>query len=125
MKKIVLSLIIIFLVSCSSSSTVSKEPVADATYGYSKDNPIKVGGVLNGPIYEKEYLNSLTGPNGEKVWFKRNGSCCEFQSKNSEFGFGMLDIYSVVYEGSKDTVVLYLNMYEKSKLKAPVGFKMR
>ncbi|ESU25071.1 hypothetical protein FSS13T_18600 [Flavobacterium saliperosum S13] len=38
---------------------------------------------------------------------------------------GMLDIYKITYEGKKDTLTLYLNMYDKEKLKAPLGFKFK
>jgi hypothetical protein len=97
----------------------------NAAYGYSEKNPIKVGGISNnrGPINQRKYLGDLTGPNGESVWFQRVGSCCGFKSKNSPFGGGMLDKYAVTYEGKNDTVILYLNMYDKGELKAPSGFK--
>ncbi|MBD8082762.1 2-dehydro-3-deoxyphosphooctonate aldolase [Chryseobacterium sp. GCR10] len=98
---------------------------SDETYGYTEKNPVKVGGATNGPSNERKYLNSLTGPNGEAVSFVRNGSCCAFSTKNSPFGGGLLDMYSVTYEGKKDTVTLYLNMYDKGKLKAPAGFKIK
>jgi hypothetical protein len=38
---------------------------------------------------------------------------------------GMLDKYQVTYQNKKDTVTLYINMYDKEPLKAPVGFKFR
>jgi hypothetical protein len=38
---------------------------------------------------------------------------------------GLLDKYAVTYEGTKDTVTIYLNMYDKAKTMAPVGFKMK
>jgi len=110
------------LLSCSSQNTGAI--TTDATYGYSKDNPVKVGGVDSGPANERKYLNNLTGPNGEPVTFHRNGSCCAFETSNSSFG-GMLDIYSVTYEGKGDTIKLYINMYDSAKLKAPLGFKMK
>lgn len=129
-KKLTLYLLIsIFLCSCASStnSKTSEEGTTstDKTYGYTEKNPIKVGGVGNGPINERNYLNSLTGPNGEKVTYERRGSCCAFTTKKSPFGGGLLDIYAVTYEGKNDTISLYLNMYDKANLKAPIGFKMK
>lgn len=121
MKKILVAILAILLNGCSSTKTGTFE-TTDATYGYSKDNPIKVGGDVNGPVNERNYLNSLAGPNGETVKYTRSGSCCHFETKNSSFGMGMLDIYQVTYEGKNDTITLYLNMYDKAKLKAPVGF---
>lgn len=115
----------ILLIAIAISSFSSSNEIQDETYGYSKENPIKVGGNSNGPANERNYLNSLSGPNGETVQFKRSGSCCHFETKNSDFGMGMLDIYRVTYEGKNDTVSLYINMYDKAKLKAPVGFKFK
>jgi len=123
MRKIIFLISIIFIWACSSNKDFSQSN--DSSYGYKEKNPIKVGGFDNGPSNERNYLNSLTGPNGEKVLFYRNGSCCQFNTKNSPFGSGMLDIYSVYYEGIKDTAKLYINMYDKGVLKAPVGFKFK
>lgn len=125
MKKIIVFNLLIVFISCSTSKTGSNENTSNANYGYSKDNPIKVGGNSNGPANERNYLNSLSGPNGEQVTYSRSGSCCHFETKNSSFGMGMLDIYRVTYEGKKDTISLYLNMYDKETLKCPVGFKFK
>ncbi|QOW11980.1 2-dehydro-3-deoxyphosphooctonate aldolase [Kaistella flava (ex Peng et al. 2021)] len=116
------------LASCSSSANLSDSSTnqsTDSTYGFTEKKPIKVGGGEGGPLSERKYLNSLIGPNGESVTFNRIGSCCFFKSSSSPMGGGLLDKFAVTYEGKKDTVVLYLNMYEKGKLLAPVGFKMK
>lgn len=103
-------------------STKKSSAVNDDSYGYSQENPIKVGGVASGPANERKYLSNITGPNGEQVWYSRNGSCCAFESKNGMMGIGMLDIYSVTYDGKGDTVTLYINMYDSDVLRAPKGF---
>lgn len=123
MKNLGMLVSILILASCSSKKNVITNN--DTTYGYTEKNPVKVGGFNNGPSNERDYLNSLTGPNGEKVEFYRNGSCCPFNTKNSPFGEGMLDQYSVFYEGIKDTAIIYVNMYDKAEIKAPVGFKFK
>jgi len=130
MKKLLLSTsLVILLLSCGTAKSTAEisadSSTADSTYGYTEKNAVKVGGVGNGPMNERNYLNALTGPNGEKVSFERHGSCCEFKSKNSPFGMALLDRYAVTYEGKKDTVTIYLNMYDKEKNMAPVGFKMK
>lgn len=131
MKRFAISLFIsvsILSISCASTNKnfeSSDNISTDQTYGYTEKNPIKVGGGENGPVNERKYLSSLTGPNGEKVTYLRNGSCCAFLTRNSPFGGGLLDIYSVTYEGKKDSVTIYVNMYDKATLKAPVGFKMK
>ena len=89
----------------------------DKKYGYTKKKPIKTGGIDKG----YHFLNALRGPNGEKIMYKRNGSCCSFKSKTSAFGKGYLDVYQVWYEG-KEPVTLYVNGYDYEKLKSPIGF---
>ena len=100
----------------------------DKTYGYEKSNPIKVGGVHDktGPLNERRFLNALYGPNDKKMTYFRAGSCCPFKTPN---GFmnntGMLDIYRVVEIGSKDTLDIYINMYDTGDLKIPLGLKAK
>lgn len=130
MKKSIYAFVIItIIIGCSSSkSSTPDAPTSnsvDETYGYSEKNAIKVGGFDQGPKNERDYLNSLTGPNGEPVSFERKGSCCQFKTANSPYGMGMLDMYRVSYRGKKDTVLLYINMYDKGKLKAPKDFIMK
>ena len=98
----------------------------DKTYG-SKTNPVEVGGVdkSEGPLNERRFLNALAGPNGEKVSYYRRGSCCPVDSKNGFMGKAMLDNYRVTWEGSTDTVSIFINMYDYGVLKAPVGFTIK
>ena len=136
--------ILFFLISCSSTKNISEdttkvlrdnntfsvtEIATDKTYGLSPKNPIEVGGSKDseGPKNERRFLNALAGPNGEKISYYRSGSCCPIESKNDPFGFGsvMLDNYRVTWENSKDTVSVYINMYDSGKLKAPVGFTIK
>jgi hypothetical protein len=101
------------------------ETTTDKTYGYTEKNAVKVGGDRdnNGPKNERRFLNALLGPNGEPVTYFRAGSCCNFKTPNGTINnMGLLDRYRVSWEGSKDTVNLYLNMYDKGNLQIPVGF---
>lgn len=147
MKKIVLLILVcIATIACSSSKSAIKETSknqaqilvneymflvteisTDGSYGYSPKNAVEVGGVSEneGPMNERRYLNALTGPNGETVSYYRAGSCCPVKSENGIMGHAMLDNYRVTWEGSKDTVSIYINMYDSSKLKAPKGFGLR
>jgi len=107
---------------------VVKEISTDDTYGYSPENAVEVGGAKNseGPTNERRYLNALTGPNGEEVSYYRAGSCCPVPSENAIYGDkAILDNYRVTWEGSKDTVSIFINMYDSSPLKAPKGFGLR
>ena len=97
---------------------------SDKTYGYTKENPIMVGGVS--PTNERIFLNSLIGKNGENISYKRLGSCCPFKTNH---GFinnsGMLDKYEITFLKSNKKVILYINMYDSNTLMVPVGFKLK
>lgn len=122
-----LTLLLLFLSACSStkslsqSTTNNKKAVYDSTYGYTQDNPIKVGGQASGPANEREYLNNLAGPKGEKISYKRLGSCCAFQRTNSYLGNGYLDMYELTWGNQSKPIILYLNMYDKEELWVPFG----
>lgn len=92
-------------------------------YGYSPEAPINVG---VGPSEQHKYLNSLAGPNGESIRYTRLGSCCPFADPKLSYGGGLLDIYQVFYDGQKQPIKLYLNMYYKDqKLFIPTGLSYR
>ena len=139
MRNLLYFVLTVFLCSCSSAKRTAKTPLldnqaflltdisSDPTYGLSKTNPIEVGGVDKGegPLNERRFLNALAGPNGERVSYARAGSCCPVKSKNGFMGTAMLDNYRVTWEGSKDTVSIYINMYDAGARKAPVGFTIK
>jgi hypothetical protein len=98
----------------------------DGTYGYTRENPIKVGGdFVSVPRIQRMFLNSLYGPDGELITYERVGSCCPFKTENGFFGIGLLDIYRIRYSGLKRRVILYLNMYDYEEPKVPCGFSVR
>jgi hypothetical protein len=97
----------------------------DSTYGYTEQNPIKVGGVSRerGPQNQRAFLNALRGPGGERVQYQRQGSCCQYKTPNGMIaGLGALDIYEVTYQGLSKPLRLYLNMYDYEQPRIPRGF---
>ncbi len=98
----------------------------DPTYAFTEENPVKVGGgaLGDGPANERKYLNALRGPNGEVIEYERQGSCCFFETGGDPFG-GLLDMYSVTYEGLEEPVTIYINMYDPGVQMVPVGFTAR
>jgi len=98
----------------------------DPKYGYNPNYPINVfyRNTKDETINQQRYLNALTGPKGEKLFFKKMEVCCPFPSKNSEMGGGFLDIYEVTWVGKKSPIKLYLNIYEKGELMVPIGFEL-
>lgn len=99
----------------------------DETYGYTQQNPIKVGGVKNssGPLNERRFLNALLGPESQPLTYYRQGSCCPFKSPNGLMGSGLLDKYEVKYDGLEKPLIIYINMYDAGELKAPKGFTFK
>jgi hypothetical protein len=100
---------------------------SDLRYGFDKDYPINVfyRNSNDEELNCKRYLNSLSGPNGEVITFTKTGICCPFPSKNINTGGGFLAVYSISYEGLKTPLVLYLNIYERGLLLAPMGFSIK
>lgn len=98
----------------------------DKKYGYEKDYPINIffGSTRNETINQQRFLNALAGPNGEKINYIKLESCCPFPTKNSEMGAGLLDVYELRWEGQKNPVTLYLNIYERGVLMVPVGLSL-
>ena len=109
---------LLVLAACSSTPKARREP---GSYGFSPENPIHVGG---GPDGQHAFLETLRGPDGEPLAWRRLGSCCEFETPNGIMGFGLLDMYEVTYEGLERSVILYLDMYESGPVMAPAGFML-
>lgn len=99
-------------------SVVSKcEVSTDATYGYTRENPIKVGGTpLYGPARQRRVLQALAGPAGQAIAFRRRGSLAP------DAGGIILDLYEITYPGLEKPIELYLDLYRWDPPKAPQGF---
>lgn len=83
-------------------------------YGYTLEEPIKVGGGTRG---QREYLKGLRGPKGQELRYERRGSCSGPPSVG-----GLLDMYEVTYDGLEKPVTIYLDMYNREDPRAPAGF---
>jgi len=84
-------------------------------YGYSPEEPIKLGG---GVRDQHEYLQRLRGPTGQQLRYVRRGCC------SPPFTGGVLDMYEVTYDGLQKPVTLYLDMYHREDPRAPAGFRL-
>jgi len=100
---------------------------SDPKYGYDKDYPVNVfyQNTKNDSINAIRFFNALTGPKGEKIFYKKVEICCPFPSKNSVSGAALLDVYQVTWVGQARPITLYINRYEKSTLMAPQGFALK
>ncbi|RTZ03779.1 2-dehydro-3-deoxyphosphooctonate aldolase [Flavobacterium bomense] len=96
-------------------------------YGYDKDYPVNIffNNTKNETINQERFLNALAGPNGEKITYTKQESCCPFPTKRSDMGAGFLDIYELKWNGQKEPLLLYLNIYEKGILMVPVGLTLK
>jgi hypothetical protein len=97
----------------------------DRSYAFTESNPVKVGSAPSGsgPKNERRYLNALLGPEGQDIRYFRAGSCCPFKTPNGLIdNTGLLDRYRVFWDGSKDTLDIFINMYDEGDLRIPVGF---
>lgn len=108
----------------AENTFVITEYSKDPKYGYHPDYPINVfyRNTKDQSINQERFLKALSGPNGEKVFFKKINICCPFPTKNCEMGGGFLDLYEVTWVGLKQPKKLYLNCYEKGDLMVPLGF---
>ena len=108
----------------SANTFIITEFSKDPKYGYHPYFPINVfyWNTKDLTINQERFLKALSGPKGEKVFFKKLDICCPFPTKNCEMGGGFLDQYEVTWVGLKQPKRLYLNCYERGDLMAPVGF---
>ena len=99
----------------------------DKKNGFDKNYPINIfyGTTRNETINQQRFLNALAGPKGEKITYTKLESCCPFPTKRSEMGVGLLDVYEIKWEGQKNPVILYLNIYEKGYLMVPMGLSLK
>jgi len=99
----------------------------DRKYGYDADYPVNLGfmPIQSAEINVKRYFGALSGPNGEAVTYKKVDSCCPFPSEKNDMGAGILDIYEVTWDGLTEPKRIYINLYERGEIIAPMGFGLK
>lgn len=99
---------------------------ADDSYGFTVNNPIRVGsGPKGGPANERAYLNLLRDMQGKPINYYRLGSCCPYKSSNP-LGGGVLDKYEITYlntKGEEEKTIIYMSMWDYEEPKILYGFK--
>ena len=86
----------------------------DPTYGFSPDNPIRIGGGDAAPAREAAYLSVLRAANGQAVPFQPAGS--------QPHGDRTLNVYTLPGAPGSGAAVLYFDPGVYEPLFAPVGF---
>jgi WD40 repeat protein len=127
MRRYALLLLLTMLVSCSSRTNATnsgnEDASTDPSYGYSQDNPIRVGGGPDhGPWRERWFFDHLRDADGQPISYERKGSCCEEETSSNPYESTALDIYEVSGPGLKDPIELYIDMYTCDRPMAPHGF---
>jgi hypothetical protein len=83
-----------------SLSTVSRDP----SYGYTKENPVKVGPPQRGPSASRKYLMCLRDSAGRPFEFRRNGSVGEGTDGH------VIDQY-FLKSGTGEEISIFIDMY--------------
>jgi hypothetical protein len=115
------------LVLTKNNTFVITEVSKDLKYGYNKDYPVNIyyQNSTDNELNPVRFFDALTGPEGQKLAYKKVTRCCPFPSKRVETGAGLLDIYEVKWEGLEVPKKIYINIYEKGIVMAPVGFTIK
>lgn len=105
---------------CAESFKSLSKVAPDTTYGFSKENAVRVGG---GPRYEYLYLSKLAGPNGEALdSVNRIGSV---GSTDQTGRLLLLDGYELFFAGTKYDKLIFLDMYNCEEQFIPMGLTKR
>lgn len=135
---ILLAFTLIGLTSYSQKLSEAK-PSNDSTFGYTSQNPIKLkaGNYNKSMDFSISYLKQLKTEDGQHLVLIRRGSVedpNQSQKKpllvNRYTGMplngklGILDKYQFVTEQTKDTLTLFVDIYNKGELLIPKGLKL-
>jgi len=89
----------------------------DDRYGVAMTTPVQVGGgAMYGPARERRYLDTLRGPEGQVVRYRRTGSL------PAPDGNTILDAYETTYDGLEKPITIYIDEYHFTDPVAPRGF---
>ena len=112
----------------------------DSTYGYTATNPLKMKKGNQGKSigYSIEFLKSLRTADNQKLELIQrftvddpNRVRPKTQLTNRYTGMtlsgktGLLDKYNFVTTGKRDTLTIYVDIYNKGELKIPKGLKIK
>ena len=102
-----------------------KKHSSNKDYAFSSAFPIPVGGGISKSSSKNTYrfLNTLLGPNGQKVHYRRTSTYYQFRTDHSPSGdSALIDVYEINYEGAIKPVQLYFNLSVSGEILIPLGF---
>jgi hypothetical protein len=125
----ILFLVVVFSLHsfCQKSTKVTFEIKGNAknkTYGYTPQNPIKVGGGAYAG-YHFLFIKHLRGPNGDSLDVERIGSCYNYDNPDTTltpYEKGVLTCFSFKCKAFKKPKVLYFDKYRYGDLYIPKNF---
>ncbi len=103
--------------------TVSEDP----TYGYTSENPIKIGGGQKNFVGHRMrdlYLDALRAENGRRVKCKRVGQGGSYESPNAQYGIAIIDKYRIKPKGPDGQRFLYISIYDYEDVRIPNGLAL-
>lgn len=103
----------------------SRLPYAtDSTYGYTATNPLhmKKGNPGRSIGYAYDFLSGLATPDLKSLRFVERNTVDNPRSNNPGTS---LDEYIFVTRVEKDTLVIYVDIHRKGKLRIPMGLKYK
>ncbi|MBJ6760591.1 fibril protein [Myxococcaceae bacterium JPH2] len=113
----------LLLLGACASAPPPRAPVRDVpfTYGRQPEDPVHVG---HGSAGVMAYFEQLRGPRGQRVAWRRVGSCCAFRLTGKLAPrHGRLVVFEVTYEGLDEPVLLYVDPFQARATQAPRGFQ--
>jgi hypothetical protein len=127
-------LMVVWLAGCRTQAEVPftnrlmlMAEAQDSTYGYTPDNPIKVGqpnkkGRPNDPLnHATLYLNTLPAPGRKPIVYQLIGYCCDFHHPDAFAGIATLQVFQLRHPKWEAPRTLFLNVWESDTLYVPVG----
>jgi hypothetical protein len=99
----------------------------DKSYGFTKDNPVKVGRhqTYGGAYNEQCYLHLLRDEHGDTIISKRVGTCCTYKSENGFLGSAALNEYEIYYrdkQGNEQSRLVFISHFDYEQPKVLYGF---
>jgi hypothetical protein len=107
------------------------ETATDPGYGWRHDQPVMLGGWDEDPsgataaARQIRFLNSLWGPAGEIVFYERIGTCCPFEHIGAPLDKGMIDVYTLTWDGMPEPRQLFLDGFRTGPILLPSGLTTR
>jgi len=93
-------------------------PAPDSSYGRTSANPVRTGGGQPDRFDSaRRYLTALFGPKGERVQWRRIGSCCHRDRPSLE----PVDMYEISGGTLDAPVILYLDPHTRGEMLIPSG----